>query len=261
MNTPELAVLIPNFKTPELIRIALRLLKLHTADLSRIEILVVDNDSQDESAEYLRTIPWIRLFERPAIPGEPGYVQHARSLDMLLEHVTAPYVMVMHTDTFLIADDWLDYLLSFFKDQPKLAGVGSWKLEKEPFLKSIGQELETAVRRLFGHKIRSKERYLRSHCAVYRTGLLRHYTGGFYDGESAGVAAHRKLLKAGFEMKFIPAKELIPHVVHLNHATVILHPESGGKRTSKPQAAHKLQKEMAPYLAMLERTDLDGITR
>lgn len=53
MSTPEVTVIIANYKTPELTRLCLRLLRMHTAP-ERYKVIVVDNDSQDESLEYLR---------------------------------------------------------------------------------------------------------------------------------------------------------------------------------------------------------------
>ena len=69
MATPILSILIINYKTPDLTKLCLRLLRKHT-DLSKVKIIVVDNDSADESLEYLRKLSWITLIERKKLPGE-----------------------------------------------------------------------------------------------------------------------------------------------------------------------------------------------
>ncbi len=249
-----LSILIVQYKTPELTKICLRLLNLHT-DLSKVEIIVVDNHSEDESLDYLRKLPFVKLIERPALPEQKIAESHARALDAGFAEVTTPLVMVMHTDTFVISDDWLETLTKPFAEDPALAGLGSWKLERVSFLKRLGKWIEDGFKYyllapFFGRKWGDRperfkdHRYLRSHCAVYRSDLLREHTGGFFDGETAGKRAHLKLAEAGFNLRFLPSEELIRHVWHLNNATMILHPELGGGKTGKPSARRRLQKDM-----------------
>ena len=224
-------VIIPNYKTPELTKLCLRSLRKHT-DLRRVRIVVIDNDSADASLEYLRTLKWITLVERKTA-GESGPVMHARALDDALKLVDTPFFAVMHTDTIVRSDKWLDYLLGAFGGSPKLAGVGNWKLEKVSRLKYWGQRLEELVRRIFRRRRRdTEERYLRSHCAVYRTEPVRQYTRGFDDGETAGRSLHRMLVAAGYEMRFLESGDLGRYITHLNHATMIINP-SGEGRTSR----------------------------
>ena len=251
-------IIIPNYKTPELTKLCLRSLRKHT-DLNKARIVVVDNDSADASLEYLRSLKWITLLERKTA-GEPGFVMHARALDEALKLVDTPFFAVMHTDTIVVSDKWLDYLLGAFDGNPKLAGVGSWKLEKCSRLKYYGQRLEDLVRRMLLRRRRHtpEERYLRSHCAVYRTELVRLRTKGFYDGETAGQSLHRMLVAAGFEMRFLESSELGMYIRHLNHATMILNP-SGEGRTSRPSSRRKLVDEMddAAFAAILADDTLD----
>lgn len=83
MSTPEVTVIIANYKTPELTRLCLRLLRMHTAP-ERYKVIVVDNDSQDESLEYLRGLRWIRLLERRNVAAKlPTRWKRARSISRL----------------------------------------------------------------------------------------------------------------------------------------------------------------------------------
>ena len=51
--------------------------------------------------------------------------------------------------------------------------------------------------------------YLRSHCALYRTELLKHHHLHFADGDLvAGKFMHKKLVEAGHDMIFLPSDEL-----------------------------------------------------
>ena len=74
-----ITVLLPNYKTPELTRLCLRSLRKYT-DFTKLQVLAVDNASGDESVEYLRSLPWIRLIERSAadIQGMPPALMHSR---------------------------------------------------------------------------------------------------------------------------------------------------------------------------------------
>lgn len=253
---PLLSVIVPNRKTPELTKICFRLLRKHT-DFGKVRIIAVDNDSGDASLDYLRKLPWITLIERKVPAEENGFVMHAKALDEALARVDTPFVMVMHTDTFVLRDDWADHLLSRF-DADDVAGVGSWKLEKpRPPLLRAAHAVEEMFRRLIGRKTGTEVRYLRSHCAVYRTALLRKYTKGFYDGESAGKAAHLKLVAAGFKMIFLPSDELGKYICHLNHATMILNPAPGDRKTGRAGARDRIDGKMHLFADILAADDLD----
>jgi len=256
-EAPILTILIPNYNTESLTKLCLRLLRLHT-DRNRVRVIVIDNQSRDGSAEYLRRIKWIKLIERE-VGSEIGWVMHARALDEAFAQVTTPLVMVMHTDTLLISDGWLDYLLNALGNDPMCAGVGSWKLEEVSPLKRFGQKIETWIRLALRRPIKQRELYLRSHCALYRTELLRKFTRGFYDGETAGYRLFFRLKQAGYSFRFLPAKELMRYIIHLNHATMILNPHSGDSKTARPSAKKRLRKELERlhYREILAADSLD----
>ncbi len=250
-------IIIPNYKTPMLTRLCLRSLRKYT-DPELAKVVVVDNDSADESLEYLKSLKWITLVERKTT-GENGPQMHARALDDALKLVDTEFFAVMHTDTIVLRHDWLDFLLGQFDGAPKLAGVGSWKLEHVSRAKVVGQRIEDFFRELFTRRRHNpEERYLRSHCAVYRTRPVREFTRGFDDGESAGKSLHRMLVAANFDMRFLESAELGKYLAHLNHATMILNP-SGSGRTSRASSRRKLDGKLdnAAYAAILENDDLD----
>ena len=243
MSSCLLTAIIPNYRTPDLTRLCLRLLKKNS-DLNRLKVIAVDNNSQDESSAYLESLNWIKLISRNDTGNETGPQMHGSALDLALKEVDTPFVMVMHTDTLMIDSKWLDFLLDQF-DDPQVAGVGSWKLESPPSqFKRQWQKLERFFRRLSGRKVDNVPLYLRSHCAVYRTDLLREHTKGFAHGRSAGESAHLMLVEAGYTMKFIPSETLSTFVRHLNHATMILNPRAGDRKTAKAKARKRLAREL-----------------
>lgn len=234
MPQPEVSILVPHYRTLELTRICLQLLQKHT-DPKRARIIVIENGSDDGSAEALREIPGIELIERPPIPDELGFIGHARALDVAFDRVDTPFVLSVHTDTMVRRRDWLDYLLAPFERDPRVAGVGSWKLEVKPWYRRAGSRFEAFYRPLLGKQITPegegrRRRYLRSHCAMYRTELLRKHGLGFSSGDdTAGRVMHFTLEELGYPLVFLPAAELLDYMVHLNHATLVLNPEIGGR--------------------------------
>lgn len=256
MSEPQLTVIIPNYKTPELTKICLRLLRKYSAP-DQLKVIVIDNASNDSSIEYLRQLKWIKLIERQVPPEESGPEMHARALDEAFALVDTPFVMIMHTDTFILRPDWVDYLLGHF-DSDRVAGVGSWKLEPpKSFIWKAAHYLEEKFRILSGKNCKKEIRYLRSHCAVYRSELVRQHTAGFFDNESAGKNMHLKLVSAGYDMHFLPSDELGKFICHLNHATMILNPAASDRKTGKPPARAKLSRKMQIFMDVLDSQDLD----
>ena len=257
---PSVSILIPNYKTPDLVRLCLRSIRKFTPP-DAVRIIVVDNASCDASRDYLRSLDWIRLIERT--PGDLAGLKPARmhttAMDLALREVDTPYVLSFHTDTIVYSPDWLEFLLGRINHDEKIAGVGSWKLEFIPPAKRFGKKLEVVenrVKQLLGLK-KPEVRFLRSHCALYRTDLLRQYTHGFSEGKSAGKSIHKYLTEAGFIMEFIPPELLIRYMEHLNHATMILNPVVGSRRTSSPKARKALEFRLARYGDILADDSLD----
>lgn len=266
----ELTIVIPHYKTLELTKLCLRSLRKFT-DIDRIRTIVIDNGSQDDSTEYLKTVKWIDLVERECEPGESGSLAHARALNLGLEMTTSPYMLSIHTDTIVCSDNWLTLLLANIKDNPNVAGVGSWKLEHKTKLKIFFKMIESWWQTKISFPLRGKGEgniegrgknyyYLRSHCALYRTELLKKYTDGFADGdETAGKVLHKKLVDAGFQMNFMTSHQLASNIKHLNHATMILNPDKSGKKTGTKKEARRLMRELksVKFNEMLEENSLD----
>jgi len=266
--TQLVTILIPNFRTLDLTKLCLRLLRKHT-DLTKAKVMVVDNDSQDASLDYLRTIKWIELIERKAIPGETPVQSHSRALDMCLLRVTTPYVLSIHTDTLIKHPQWLEFLLSQISKSPAIAGVGSWKLEEKPFWRRVLKQAEYYLQYTYFRLIRRTQHalagigknyyYLRSHCALYRMDLLKKYNLHFGDGDMvAGKDMHKQLVDAGYKMIFLPSELLIKYLDHVNHATTILNPELS-RQKNLDKALRRVKKNLAKLNAdvILKDASLD----
>lgn len=276
MSDTKVTILVPNFKTMQITKLCLRLLRKYS-DPEKVGIIVIDNDSQDESLEYLKQLNWIKLIERKQAPDDTPGLAHARALDLALEGVTSPYVLSIHTDTLVKRPDWLDVLLAEISKAPDIAGVGSWKLEVKPSLtKRIFKLLENTWRSGFYHMTGRSDKvaaikaqmqsgyyklfgrsdlpledtgkdyyFLRSHCALYRTDLLKRHNLAFSDrSQTAGKGIHQKLVRHGYRMVFLPSEYLSKFMVHLNHATMILHPELGSRKRTVKRGLKRIEREL-----------------
>ncbi len=269
MNGPLVTILIPNYKTLELDKLCLRLIRKFT-DANKIKVMVIDNDSKDASLDYLRSLAWIELIERPVIPNEGAISAHSRALDMALDRVTTPYVLSIHTDTLVKHPRWLEFLIEQIEQSPNIAGVGSWKLESKSFwrrsLKSIERNIQHFYFKLIGKTRHGLEGigknyyYLRSHCAMYRMDLLRKYNLNFSDGDMvAGKALHQRLVNEGHQMIFIPSDILIHYLEHINHATTVLNPELSTREKSVSKGLRRIEKSLSRLNAktILQDVNLD----
>lgn len=268
-DSPQVSVLIPQYRTLQLTQFCLRSLRKYT-DLSRVQIIVIDNGSKDASTQYLRGISWITLIEREPEPGEGVAKAHSDALDLGLTRAIAPYVISMHTDTIVISRQWLDYLLTHIEGDPQVAGVGSWKLEFKPWHQRVGKRVEPvwlALRTLLPSRWRRQGprntdnhyMYLRSHCALYRTELLHRFGLSFGENEVAGKVLHKKLLDQGFTMKFLDIHGLAEHLRHINHATMVLNPDIAGRKTGSERERRRVRREMEglDYRNILQDASLD----
>ncbi len=257
MSHPQVTILIPNYKTLELTKLCLRLIRKHT-DPNLAKIMVIDNDSADASLDYLRSLKWIELIERRAIPGEPPVASHSRALDLALARVTTPYVLSIHTDTLVRNKEWLPFLIQQIERNSNIAGVGSWKLEQKPLMKRMLKKIESVWQRIYFSLIGKKDHalegldhnhyYLRSHCALYRMDLMQKYNLTFSDDDQvAGKAIHRKLVDHQHEMIFLPSEILLKYMDHINHATTVLNPELSRSQKSVMKGLGRIKKSLASF--------------
>jgi hypothetical protein len=270
MSKPLVTILVPHYKTLELTKLCLRLLRKHT-DLSQVKVVVIDNDSQDASLDYLRSVAWIQFVERKAIPGESPVQSHSRALDLALDTVTTPYVLSIHTDTLVKHPKWLAFLLAQIEKSPNIAGVGSWKLESKPVWRQVLKKTERTLQRIYysliGHSQHGLEGigknyyYLRSHCALYRTDLLKKYHLHFSDGDMvAGKELHKQLVDQGHQMVFLPSEILIKYLEHINHATTVLNPELSTRQKSVDKGRRRIEKSLVQMNAKMILAD-DSLDR
>ena len=250
---PDVSIIIPHYKTLDLVRLCLRSIRCYSE--TPYEVIVIDNDSGDEaSLHYLRRVRWIELVERTEGVSPNPSQSHKEAMDIGIANSCAPYVLSLHTDTIPIRKGWLGFLLRHISAGEKTAAAGSYKLEiKSPlelFLKKVEHCLGLGSKKEAG--ARENPIYIRSHCALYRRDLLDTLNLHFLSDEPAGRNIHFGLIKAGYEVSILPAQELLHYVVHLNHATMVLHPDLGARKRT-------IRKGLARIRSFLARPEVRKI--
>ena len=199
------------------------------------EVVVVDNDSQDESLEYLKDLGWIRLLERRPEAGEQvGGYAHGAALDMGLADCRTEFFLSMHSDTFVRRQGWLSELVSYFNSNERIACVGSGKVELTPRWRQLlkkATDLRTFKRKALKEPdpLGKHRYYNRTICSLYRTEILRREGLAFLMDRDKGLTAGKKLYfelaDRGYKTVELPPKIMGSYIYHLAHATQAINPE------------------------------------
>jgi len=241
-------ICIVNYKTLDFTRLCLRSIRRFTQ--YPYEVIVVDNDSQDESLKYLKSLNWIRLIERRAKPGEPGGgYAHGSGLDLGLENCRTEFFVSMHSDTFVRKDNWLAELISYFGDDEHIACVGSGKVELTPtwrILLKKATDLRTFKRKILRDPdpIGKFRYYNRTICCLYRTDILCAERLSFLMDRDKGLTGGKKLyfelVDRGYKTIELPASTMGQFVLHLAHATQVVNPKEFTLRKRTVRKCHRL---------------------
>jgi glycosyltransferase involved in cell wall biosynthesis len=222
-------ICVVNYRTLDFTRLCLRSIRKFTS--YPYEVIVVDNNSHDESLEYLKSLGWIRLIERRSQANEPGGgYAHAAGLDLGLENCNTEFFVSMHSDTFVRRQNWLTDLVSYFGDDENIACVGSGKIEliaKWRVLLKKSTDLRTFKRKIFREPdtVGKFRYYNRTICCLYRTDVLRREELSFLMGRDMGLTGGKKLyfelVDRGYKTVEIPPAIMGQFILHLAHATQV----------------------------------------
>lgn len=251
--TPRVTVCIPHWQVETYIKPCLRSIRRHS-DCGDVEVIVVDNGSRDGSLDYLRSLEWIRLIERPEESPANWPLNVFTAWDRGLQEASGEFYVTMHSDVFVRRDGWLEPFLREFRRDAAVAAAGAWKLELE-------NPLYQWQKRLFGYALgrmktllgrRKQVRwargdYPRDYCAMYRADVIRREqltfcpVGGCGGG---GCSIARQLQRAGYRMGMFSVREMARYVYHVAHGTAAVRPE-------KPLNHRRAQKKVTSKVRRL----------
>ena len=250
-NKPKISVCIPHWQVKRYITICLRSIRKYSQKYD-IQIIVVDNGSKDESLDYLRSLDWILLLERPEEVHTNWPHNVFTAWDYGLQHATGDYYITMHSDVFVRAHDWLDPMLQEISRGPQVAASGAWKLHIEhpvyAFQKRVTGFAIKKMKQVFGLRKNVEWKighYPRDYCAMYDYTIISNNKLQFTPiqgpdhalASGGGYSIATQLWNAGYETRMIPTEEMRSKVAHIAHGTAAV-------RKEKPLRHKKKQKKL-----------------
>ncbi len=247
MPKNKVSICVVNYRTEMLTKLCLRSIRKYTRH--PCEVIVVDNNSQDASLDYLRSLSWIRLIERPGEVMKSGSWAHGSALDIGLEHAKNEFFLSMHSDSIPRKPGWLTWLVTHIKNPPHTACVGSGKLDIKPawqeFLKKA-TDVRAFIRRLVAKDPRKYDFYVRTICSLYRTDILRKekltFSMGVDEGVTCGKRLYFELIDRGYHANVISERTMSGMIHHLAHATMVFNPEFKVRTGTERKCKAKMEK-------------------
>lgn len=230
MNKPAFSVVLVNYKTYEITKICLDLLKEPARQLG-FTVWVVDNNSADDSTSYLRSLDWIKLIERVPETEESGFMAHGRALDLVLERVDTDYLFLMHTDTFVYDASVFGMMLQECAREDVIAVGCVDQVHRSSVhfhLRFLARFIKHHFRRLkqsLGIKTRPprpyREEYLNSYFSLWRTEEIKSRGWTFsMDEKIPTYAIQDRLADAGYKVVRIPTGKMFRYLDHMEAGTV-----------------------------------------
>jgi len=226
-----LSIVLVNYKSLEMTSICLDLIQ-QGINVAEVPVWVVDNDSNDASLEYLKSLDWIHLIERKPPSQEAGFMAHGIALDMVLDKVTTDYLLLLHTDTFIHDPSIVNIMLEKCIADDKVVAVGCL----EPVNRSLPQAFWRYVirgtkyyfRRLkiaFGINTRAPklhyEIYLKSFCTLWNVNIIKQHGMTFSMADRIpGYEMQDRLPELGYKFVAIPPREMFKYLDHIEKGTV-----------------------------------------
>jgi len=248
---PKATICIVNYKTVDLTRLCLRSIRKFTR--YPYEVIVVDNNSQDESLEYLKSLKWIRLIERDNSNDESGGHSHSLALDEGLSCCNSEFFISMHSDTFVRKENWLTELMRYFDNDRQIACVGTGKIELSPkwriWLKKA-TDFRTFRRKLLKQPdpIGKYRYYNRTICCIYRTAILQKENLSFVVDREKCLKAVKNLyfdlVDRGYKTVELPVAVASQYIIHLAHATQVVNPGEFNLRNKTIRKGNRLIRQV-----------------
>ncbi len=115
MNSPRVSVIIPTYNRAPMLREALE--SVRRQNLKEVEIIVVDSESTDETAQVVREFqPGVKYLLQKRLG-----VSAARNYG--IEQATAPYIAFLDSDDLWIVPEKLERQISFLEKNPDVGLV------------------------------------------------------------------------------------------------------------------------------------------
>ena len=178
---PNISIIIPQYKTYQVTRLCLRALKKFST--LNIEVIVVDNNSADESLTYLEKNKWIQLIKNNN--ATVGGLGHKQALDIGIKAAKGNWVLLFHSDTIVLKKAWDKDLLDLVSQYPDAVGASSIVRDINPFASWYSQLIRKFKENQFvyHHTLNTSNNKMMSYCFLIKRDFLTHSGFNFEQAE------------------------------------------------------------------------------
>jgi GT2 family glycosyltransferase len=220
MNQSPFSVIIPQYKTRDMIELCLGSLFKYS-QLGH-EVIVIDNNSQDESTDYLKERKSIILIENKT--KSIGGIAHKEALDLGVERATRPWVLLLHSDTIFIKDSW-DIDLKNLTEEENIVGFSSAIRDINPYesrLEKIKKVIKDPGGNFFTTRNSTKNKIM-SYCFGIKKDFLVSSNYKFIDcEEDVATDLYVKKIRGQHDFILLGRKFLENILWHTSNTTSIL---------------------------------------
>ena len=219
VERPRCSIIIPHYRTEEFTRLCLRSLRKH----SRLpnEVIVVDNNSNDASLDYLRGLSWIKLIENRT--QARGSVAHREALELGVAAATGEWLIFFHSGTVVLKDGWDRTLIELAVSRGAV-GFSSKIRNIDPFepwwLRSIrkaGDRIRRVRHSLSGRKIK-----IMSYCFGVRREIVAESRFSFRTEGEAVTDFYEQVIHGKHPFLLLDRATLEPLLWHTSNVTSLL---------------------------------------
>lgn len=127
-NTPLVSVVLNVYNESENIENCLGKIRNQNYPQEKIEIILVDDDSEDDTLERAKKFN-VRV-------ARSGYRNRERAKSIGIEHARGEFILFMDADVFLIGNDWIKRAVGYLLENPSAVAVQNirWQYKKNDYL-------------------------------------------------------------------------------------------------------------------------------
>lgn len=119
INTPKISIVIPTYNEEDNIRACLESIFKQDYSKDKLEVIVVDDESNDDTLNIVKQFP-VKLLKSGHRHGEISKMIGFRK-------ATGEYVMYLDADNELVGDFWFEKMLKPLQENPEIVGVFTWE--------------------------------------------------------------------------------------------------------------------------------------
>jgi glycosyltransferase involved in cell wall biosynthesis len=216
--TPILSIIIPQYKTPELIRLCIRAIKQFS--LLHPEIIVVDNNSKDASLDYLKKIKNITLIENKRKCS--GADAHKLALDLGIKKARGQWILLFHSDSIVLKKGWDQDLIDLTQKHPGTIGATTIYRDINRFAPWYTKLLRYFKERssFFHYTFNATDKKIMSYCFLIERQFLLKTKYQFYGSQGdVGESLYQRHIKNKKLFMLLGRKMLNRFIWHTSNTT------------------------------------------